>query len=127
MRRTWSLLLLLPSFLALFLAACQDNHKLTINKEIKPSRGPYLGGDPVTITGTGFSTTQDIKIYFGDKAAKAPVIRENGEIVVEPPAGDVGKTVDVVIVFQDLSKSVTLRNAYTYIDPTDIKKPDEKK
>jgi IPT/TIG domain-containing protein len=104
--------------LALAASGCNDKKGLSVSPDIKPSRGPYLGGDPVTITGTGFSPTQSVQIYFGSRAAKAPVVKE-GEIVVEPPAGDVGQTVDVVLVFPD-SKSITIKNAYTYIDPSDV-------
>jgi IPT/TIG domain-containing protein len=107
---------------AIFAAAggCNEKKGLSVSPDIKPNRGPYLGGDPVTISGTGFSPTQSVQIYFGSRAAKAPVVKE-GEIVVEPPAGEVGKTVDVVLVFPD-SKSITIKNAYTYIDPTDLEK-----
>lgn len=104
----------------LMLAACQGKQELSVTK-IYPTRGPYIGGDPVTISGSGFKPTQGISIYFGKNKAKPPVIKENGEIVVEPPAGDVGQTVDVEIVFDD-SRSLKIPNAYTYFDPTDIHK-----
>ena len=103
------------------LAACDEKKELAVTK-IYPKRGPFMGGDPVTITGTGFSPQQGITIYFGKKKAKPPVIKESGEIVVEPPAGDIGTTVDVEIVFDD-AKTLKIPAAYTYFDPTDIKAP----
>ena len=98
-------------------AACSNEKPELAVKGIHPARGPYIGGDPVTITGTGFSTTQDITVYFGKNKARPPVIKENGEIVVDPPAGDVGLTVDVELVFGD-ARILKIPKAYTYIDPT---------
>ena len=34
----------------------------------------------MTITGSGFTPTQDITVYFGKNKAKPPVIKESGEI-----------------------------------------------
>ncbi len=97
-------------------AACSEKKELGVSK-IYPTRGPYIGGDPVTISGTGFSPTQGITVYFGKNKARPPVIKENGEIVVDPPAGEVGQIVDVEIVFDD-ARTLKIPKAYTYIDPT---------
>jgi len=90
--------------------------------DMYPKRGPYIGGDPVIIKGSGFTPSQGITIYFGRKKARPPIIKENGEITVEPPAGEAGQTVDVEIEFAD-SRRLTLPKAYTYYDPA-AKKPD---
>src|SRR5262249_44258868 len=111
MRRT--ALILLTILLGL---ACSEKKELGVSK-IYPTRGPYIGGDPVTISGTGFSPTQGITVYFGKNKARPPIIKENGEIVVEPPSGDIGQTVDVEIVFDD-ARTVKIPKAYTYFDPT---------
>jgi IPT/TIG domain-containing protein len=112
----------LPAFLLffLFLGSCQEKTELSVTK-LHPTRGPYMGGDPVTITGSGFKPQLGITIYFGKNKAKPPVIKENGEIVVEPPAGEIGQTVDVEIVFDD-ARTLKLPQAYSYFDPTDLKK-----
>src|SRR5688572_19560758 len=110
---------------AVFLTACNEKKELSVTK-IYPKRGPYLGGDPVTISGSGFSPTQGIKVYFGKRPAGPPVIKETGEIVVEPPAGEVGQTVDVEIVFDD-ARTLKIPKAYTYFDPTDLKKGEAEK
>jgi hypothetical protein len=107
----------------LLFGACDQKKELAVTK-IHPKRGPYMGGDPVRITGTGFSTTQGIKVYFGKNAAGPPVIKEGGEIIVDPPAGEVGQTVDVEIVFDD-ARTLKIPKAYTYIDPTDVKPKEE--
>jgi len=100
------------------LAGCEQKKELAVTK-IYPKRGPYMGGDPVTISGTGFSPTQGITVYFGKNKARSPVIKETGEIVVEPPAGENGATVDVEIVFDD-ARTLKIPKAYTYFDPTDL-------
>ena len=108
-------------FLVLGATGCPEKKGLSVT-QITPDRGPYLGGDPVHIFGTGFSTTQGMLIYFGKNKARAPVIKESGEIVVEPPAGTIGETVDVEIDFDDSRKLISPK-AYTYIDPSAIDKP----
>jgi hypothetical protein len=105
--------------------ACSEKKELSVTK-IYPKRGPYLGGDPVTISGSGFSPTQGIKVYFGKRPAGPPHIKETGEIIVEPPAGEVGQTVDVEIVFDD-ARTLKIPKAYTYFDPTDLKQQNEPK
>src|SRR5688572_2869348 len=104
----------------LFVASCEQKKELAVTK-IYPKRGPYIGGDPVTISGSGFSPTQGIEIYFGKNKAKPPIIKENGEIIVSPPAGELNSTVDIEITFAD-ARVLKIPNAYTYFDPTDIKK-----
>ena len=111
MRRTALILLVI-----LTAVACSDKKELGVSK-IYPTRGPYIGGDPVTISGTGFTPTQGITVYFGKNKARPPVIKENGEIVVDPPAGTIGEQVDVEIVFDD-ARTLKIPKAYTYIDPT---------
>ena len=106
--------------LLLFVVSCQEKTELAVTK-IKPTRGPYIGGDPVTITGTGFKPSQGITVYFGKNKARPPVIKENGEIVVDPPAGEIGQQVDVEIVFDD-ARTLKIPKAYTYFDPSDLSK-----
>jgi hypothetical protein len=112
MRRTALILLAILSTAA----ACSEKKELGVSK-IYPTRGPYIGGDPVTISGTGFRPTQGITVYFGKNKSRPPVIKENGEIVVDPPAGTIGEQVDVEIVFDD-ARTLKIPKAYTYIDPT---------
>ncbi len=123
MSRTLLFLVALVAAPAL-LASCEQKKELAVTK-IYPKRGPYIGGDPVTISGSGFSPQQGITIYFGKNKAKPPVIKENGEIEVYPPAGELGATVDVEIVFDD-ARTLKIPKAYTYFDPTDTsaKKPE---
>ena len=102
--------------LVLFVIGCGEP-KLTV-VSLKPNVGPYTGGDPATIHGSGFQTPtpHGMKVYFGKRAAQRVVISSDREIVVEPPAGEIGQTVDVEIVFDD-ARTARLPRAYTYIDP----------
>lgn len=99
------------------LLACNEKQEGISVSNIHPRRGPYMGGDPVTISGTGFSATLIDSIHFGKNKARPPVVKENGDIIVEPPAGQVNETVDIEIILND-ARAVKIPNAYTYIDPT---------
>jgi hypothetical protein len=102
---------------ALALLGCSGKSGLSVTG-LKPDKGPNYGGDPVTISGSGFTEPkQGIKIYFGNKRTKPPVIVSDTEIRVDPPAGAVGETVDVELYFDD-ARSVRLPKAYTYLDAT---------
>lgn len=102
--------------LAAMLFGCQES-KLSAS-EIRPKIGPYTGGDPASIRGSGFQTPgpQGMKVYFGKREAKRVVIASDTELRVEPPAGEVGQTVDVEVVLDD-ARTLRLAHAYTYIDP----------
>jgi hypothetical protein len=110
------LILLVGLSLGLGLVACTEKTGVSVSK-VYPTRGPYIGGDPVTISGSGFTPSQVSEIYFGKNPAKRPVVKEGGDIVVDPPAGSVGETVDIVIILSD-ARTITLPKAYSYIDPT---------
>jgi hypothetical protein len=107
---------LVLSFL-LGLGCSEGSSKLSVTG-LKPKIGPYIGGDPVTITGSGFQTPgpQGMKVYFGKKEAKRVVLVSDTELRVEPPAGDIEQTVDVEVVFDD-ARAAKLPKAYKYIDP----------
>ena len=104
--------------LFLSLVACSEGSSKLSVTGMKPKVGPYIGGDPVTITGTGFQTPgpQGMKVYFGKKEAKRVVLVSDTEIRVEPPAGEVNQEVDVEVVFDD-ARAAKLPKAYKYIDP----------
>ena len=104
--------------IASLVAACSGEKPGVSVKSIHPSRGPYLGGDPVVISGTGFTPTLIDSIRFGkNKAPRPPIVKENGDMVVEPPGGAVNQTVDIEIILND-ARTIKIPNAYTYIDPT---------
>lgn len=111
--KSWPFLLLLP--LTFLLLGCEDKKEISVT-DMFPKRGPFMGGDPVTIKGTGFSASQGITIYFGKKKARPPVIKDSTQIIVEPPAGETGSSVDVEIEFAD-SRRLPIPWKYSYYDP----------
>lgn len=110
--------LLLSLVAVLALSACSEGGGKLAVTGLKPKVGPYIGGDPVTISGSGFQTPgpQGMKIYFGKKEARGIILVSDSEVRVEPPAGEIGSTVDVEVVFDD-ARSAKLAKAYSYIDP----------
>lgn len=75
---------------------------------ITPNRGSYVGGQSVTITGSGFSTYATGSVTFGGTAALAVTIVNNTTMTCVTPAHAVG-VVDVVV-----GGIQTLTNGYTY-------------
>ena len=98
-------------------SGCEENKKLSV-AGLKPTVGPYTGGDPVIISGSGFQTPtpKSMKIYFGKQAARNVVVLSDSEIRVEPPSGEIGSEVDVDVIFDD-ARSAKMPKAYKYIDP----------
>ncbi|MFH0903376.1 MAG: IPT/TIG domain-containing protein [Pseudomonadota bacterium] len=115
--RRCALVRLVVLFVLASVACCSESEKLTV-RDIYPTVGPYHGGDPVTIRGTGFQrpSPQGVRVYFGKKEARSPVIVSNTELRVDPPMGQINEVVDVEVVFDD-SRFSKLPKAYKYIDP----------
>jgi hypothetical protein len=116
MSRTALVFLVFSSLSFAFAGACSEKQGISV-KNIHPTRGPYLGGDPVTISGSGFSPTLIDSVRFGKNKARPPVVKENGDIIVDPPAGNLNETVDIEIILND-ARTIKIPQAYTYIDPT---------
>jgi hypothetical protein len=112
------LIALLAAALAVAASACSENKGLTITK-LDPKTGPNTGGSSVTIYGTGFQSegAQGVKVYFGDKKARVLSFHGDNQLMVEPPSGEIGQTVDVTLIFDD-ARQLVYPQAYTYIDPT---------
>ncbi len=104
--------------LALSAAACKEETKLSITG-VDPKQGQVIGGDPVTIQGTGFQGkgAQGFTVYFGKAKATGCIIQSNTAIRCEAPAGPEGQTVDVEVEFDDARKG-KLTKAFTYVVPT---------
>src|SRR5688572_15892555 len=79
----------------------------------EPKIGPYTGGGTVTLTGNELDA-MGVRVYFGEKEAKV-LFTQPDSLKVEAPAGEIGKTVDIVLNFDD-SKGLTIEKAYTYED-----------
>src|SRR5262249_2417540 len=103
---------------ALATSACGRKPGLRIT-DIDPKVGPSTGGSLVTVQGSGFQEggVKGVKVYFGDHEASRVYIDGDDKIKVEPPPGEVGKTVDLMFLFDD-AKTLTYPKAYTYQDFT---------
>jgi hypothetical protein len=94
-------------------AGCAEKTTLTVTG-IEPENGPSMGGDRLSIEGTGFGT-QGFSVYVGGKKATKCSRKSPTSLVCETPGGEAGKTVDVQVLFDD-AREATLKGAYTYTD-----------
>ncbi len=112
-------LLLLAALLTLALGgiACDKEKGLKI-KSLSPKTGPADGAGSVTIHGNGFKEggAMGVKIYFGDKKARFLRFEGDTKMLVVPPPGELGQTVDVQVIFGD-GREHKFSEAYSYIDP----------
>jgi len=101
-----------------FGAGCSEKKGLRITG-IEPTSGTHGGSTTVNIRGTGFQEdgAKGVKVYFGEQEARVIGFVGDGVLKVETPAGEVGKTVDVLLVFDD-ARSLPLEKAYTYTEDT---------
>lgn len=108
--------LLVAATCLLAVACSKDDEGLRITK-LAPKTGPYTGGSEVVIEGTGFAKegATGVKVYFGEKLGRRVVFEGDNKLLVEPPAGPKGESVDVTLIFDDGRKFV-VEDAYSYID-----------
>lgn len=80
--------------------------------DISPDNGTYFGGEPVTITGTGFSPYAWIQVSFGPYPALSASVTSSTTIVAVTPPGPPGSTLPVTVTIGGVS--VTLEPGFTY-------------
>lgn len=130
------------AFALLFaLAGCEEHNKLEVTG-LEPNSGTYEGGTRVKIKGHRFTKDGALKatVYFGkggvEHMKSADVLGFQGDetLLVKTPGGVIGEKVDVLIIFEGGKKpgEITLRDAFTYVDPKkadvgDLDTKDEKK
>ena len=78
---------------------------------VSPSSGPDVGGDTVTITGTGFTNAYEVD--FGGVAAPF-TINDDTSITAYTPGGADG-TVDVTVISAGGTSAATTADQYTYV------------
>jgi IPT/TIG domain len=101
-------------------AGCSEKEGLRITG-IEPATGSHNGSTQVTIHGSGFQQdgAKGVKVYFGDREARVIGFVGDDVLKVESPAGDLGKQVDVLLVFDD-ARNLKYEKAFTYAqDATD--------
>ena len=110
--------------IALGSVGCGEEEGLRITK-IEPKVGTYLGGDTVTIFGSGFQAegARDVIVYFGTQQARVLAFDGDTKLRVSAPSGEKGKTVEVTLIFGDARK-FSYPDAYTFIEPAGIKVDD---
>ena len=84
---------------------------------VSPSNGAFLGGDTITIRGSGLSNT--IAVLFGAVVAPSVTVRSDAEIVVVTPMSAPG-TVDIRI--DTPTQSHTLPSAFTFTTTEDVRR-----
>jgi len=108
--------------LALLLVAvgggCAEKKGLRVTG-LEPSKGTHNGATQVTIRGSGFQQdgAKGVKVYFGERQARVIGFVGDDVLRVETPAGELNKTVDVLLVFDD-SRNLTYEKAFTYSEDT---------
>jgi len=82
---------------------------------VEPRSGLLSGGNPVTISGLGFSTAESTTVFFGGVPSPAVTVVSSTELEATVPAATVPGTVDVEV--EDSRGRVSLPGAYTYRGP----------
>jgi large repetitive protein len=83
--------------------------------DVSPSRGYFLGGNTVTITGTNF--TWPLTVFFGSSSAiSATLVSSNTIIATVPPVPIIG-AVDVIVTTVQGASLASSADQYTYALP----------
>jgi hypothetical protein len=84
---------------------------------ISPALGDHNGGNPVTITGTGFTSSSTV--MFGTVAATASFSETGGnQITVNAPKYLPGGTVDVTVTTNGVTSATSAKDQYLYTSGT---------
>jgi hypothetical protein len=81
---------------------------------VSPNSGPTAGGNPVTITGTGFTGAS--KVSFGTIPAANFTVNSDTSITVTAPPG-LARTIDVTVTNQGSTSDGSATDEYTYLAP----------
>jgi hypothetical protein len=104
-------LIALVAVVACFATSCEKEFGF---KKIAPPTGVMGGGEPVTISGSGFQAGMGISVYFGTDKAGNVVINSPEKMTVTTPSSFEPKTVDVRIL-TDTGQEYVIRRAFSYI------------
>lgn len=104
--------------IGLALAACEKQTAISVER-VEPAAGTTMGGDQVTIIGTGFQPGKtQADVLFGRKKADSIEIASATRINVVTPQGERGST-DVTVLFHD-GKAFKIPGGFKYIPPADV-------
>lgn len=99
------------------LTSCKEDTQLRVTA-LDPTTGDAMDETYVKISGNRFikDGARSAKVYFGSKLAASPSFKSDSEmVVVAPPSGEPGKTVDVLIIFEPGGEK-RLPSAFTYVE-----------
>jgi hypothetical protein len=116
----WPRLLVIFAFVGLLLGGCKEDKKLKVTG-LEPNVGEVSGGTRVIIKGNRFTKdgARNAKVYFDSKPADVLGFRGDKELLVRTPGGELGKKVDVLIIFEP-GGEITLKGAYTYVEKQEV-------
>jgi hypothetical protein len=116
-RRAWSAAAALVVLAGLVLAGCSEDTKLKVTG-IDPKKGDFNGGQLVRITGNRFQAegVRSAKVYFGGRQGTVNRFNGDTELIVTAPGGDVGQTVDVLVIFEP-GGELRIPKAFTFVEP----------
>ncbi len=97
--------------------ACGEKDKKLKVTNIDPSEGDAAGGSYVEISGNRFLADgpRTAKVYFGTTQGSVIQYQSDSSMIVRAPGGEVGKTVDLLIVFEP-GGEIRIKNAFKFID-----------
>jgi len=105
-------------FVALSASGCEQKGGPVNVDRIEPGTGSTMGGDLITIVGSGFEPGKtQADVLFGRRKAENIIIASSSTINVVTPAGDRGP-IDVSVMFHD-GKAFKIANGFKYIPPTE--------
>ena len=79
---------------------------------VSPNQGSPAGGQPVTITGTGFTGATGVS--FGSTAATSFTVNSNNQITAVAPPGAGGSKVDVTVTGPSGTSTTSSSDLFTY-------------
>ena len=99
------------------LTACGEEDKKLKVTNIEPETGDASGGTYVSIRGNRFLADgpRNAKIWFGTTQGAIIQFQSDRELIVRAPAGEIGKQVDVLLVFEP-GGEIRIKNAFKFIE-----------
>jgi hypothetical protein len=97
------------------LGGCKEDKQLKVTG-MTPSKGTYLGGQQIKVTGNRFTKDgmRTVQVYFGSSQGHVQKFADT-EMTVMAPGGKINETVDVTFYFEP-GGVLTIPKAYTFIE-----------
>ena len=99
--------------LMLVVATTACNKELGV-RDVSPATGVLSGGEPVTISGSGFSPSSGFTVYFGSAKASNITVSGANTLTVTTPASASEQLVDVRVI-TDNGTTFVIKEGFRYI------------